>query len=158
MHLVKNNVVLLVLGALVIAGKISIKEVTTHLLWSMPRHLSQGGATTRILCMQAMSPIQGKQPRRIRGRHVDVTWIEGPTGRQTASKPSGHRGPTLGPTAQPPRESTGRSGPTMGRPTPQVGRTDLVSAHPSLPRGVSWLAPCPLPGCSRHSHEVVQGL
>jgi hypothetical protein len=45
-HLVKNNVVSLVLGAFVIAGKISIKEVTTHLLWSMPRHLSQGGAAT----------------------------------------------------------------------------------------------------------------
>jgi uncharacterized membrane protein len=45
-HLVKNNVVSLVLGAFVIAGKISIKEVTTHLLWSMPRHLNQGGAAT----------------------------------------------------------------------------------------------------------------
>jgi hypothetical protein len=31
-HLDKNNVVPLVLGA-VIVGKISIKEVTTHLLW-----------------------------------------------------------------------------------------------------------------------------
>jgi uncharacterized membrane protein len=46
MHLVKNNVITLVLGAFVIAGKISIKEVTTHLLWSRPRHLSQGGAAT----------------------------------------------------------------------------------------------------------------
>jgi hypothetical protein len=45
-HLVKNNVVPLVLGAFVIAGKISIKEVTTHLLWSMPRHLRQGGLAT----------------------------------------------------------------------------------------------------------------
>jgi hypothetical protein len=45
-HLVKNNVVALVLGAFVIAGKISIKEVITHLLWSMPRHLSQGRAAT----------------------------------------------------------------------------------------------------------------
>jgi hypothetical protein len=44
MHLVKNNVVPLVLGDLVIAGKISIKEVTTNLLWSMPHHLGQGGA------------------------------------------------------------------------------------------------------------------
>jgi hypothetical protein len=66
---------------------------------------------------------------------VDVTWIQGLTGTQTTSKPSEHHGPTLGPTGQPPHESTGRGGPTRGRPTPQVGQTDLVSAHPSLPRG-----------------------
>jgi hypothetical protein len=35
MHLVKNKVVSLALGAFVITGKISIKEVTTHLLWLM---------------------------------------------------------------------------------------------------------------------------
>jgi hypothetical protein len=46
MHFIKNNVVPLVLGAFVIAGKISIKEVTAHLLWSLPHHLSQGGAAT----------------------------------------------------------------------------------------------------------------
>jgi hypothetical protein len=45
-HLVKNNVVPLVIGAFVIARKISIKEVTTHPLWSMPHQLSQGGAAT----------------------------------------------------------------------------------------------------------------
>jgi hypothetical protein len=45
-HLVKNKVVPLVLGAFVILGKISIKEVTTHLLWFNPRHLSQGRAAT----------------------------------------------------------------------------------------------------------------
>jgi hypothetical protein len=45
-HLVKNNAVALILGAFVIVGKISIKEVTTHLLWIKPHHLSQGGATT----------------------------------------------------------------------------------------------------------------
>jgi uncharacterized membrane protein len=47
MHLVNNNVVPLVLGAFVIVGKISIKEVTTHLLWDKPRHLSQGTAATK---------------------------------------------------------------------------------------------------------------
>jgi hypothetical protein len=72
--------------------------------------------------MQAMSPIQGKQPRRIRGRHMDIPRIEGPTFRQTASKPGGHQGPTLGPTEQPPHKSTGRGGPTRGRLIPQVGR------------------------------------
>jgi uncharacterized membrane protein len=46
MHLVKNNVVSLSLGAFVIVGKISIKEVTAHLLWAKPRHLSQGRAAT----------------------------------------------------------------------------------------------------------------
>ena len=45
-YLVKNNVVPLVLGAFVIVGKISIKEVTTHLLWAKTRHLSQGRAAT----------------------------------------------------------------------------------------------------------------
>jgi uncharacterized membrane protein len=45
-HLVKNNVVPLVLGAFVIASKISIKEVTTHLLWSKPHHLNQGRTAT----------------------------------------------------------------------------------------------------------------
>jgi hypothetical protein len=44
-HLVKNNVVPLVLGVFVIVGKISIKEVTTH-LWFKTRHLSQGRAAT----------------------------------------------------------------------------------------------------------------
>jgi hypothetical protein len=39
-----------------------------------------------------------------------------------------------------------------------VGRTDLMSTHSGLPRGASWSAPDPLPGCSRHSPEVVQGL
>jgi hypothetical protein len=42
----------------------------------------------------------GGKPRRIRGRHVDVTWIEGPTSTQTTSKPCGHREPTWGPTGQ----------------------------------------------------------
>jgi hypothetical protein len=46
MHLVKNNVVPLVLGAFVIACKISTKEVTTLLRLSMPHHLSQIRATT----------------------------------------------------------------------------------------------------------------
>jgi uncharacterized membrane protein len=46
MNLVKNNVVSLSLGAFVIVGKISIKEVTAHLLWAKPRHLSQGRAAT----------------------------------------------------------------------------------------------------------------
>jgi hypothetical protein len=45
-HLVKNNVVPLVLGAFVIISKISIKEVTTHLLWIKPHHLSHGRAAT----------------------------------------------------------------------------------------------------------------
>jgi hypothetical protein len=60
-HLVKNNAVPLVLGAFVIAGKISIKEVTIHLLCSVPRHLTKDGLPPMVPCMQAMSPIQGKQ-------------------------------------------------------------------------------------------------
>jgi hypothetical protein len=92
--------------------------------------------------LQAMSSIQG--------RHMDITRIEGPTGRQTTTKPGGHRGPTLGPTGQSPCESTGQGGPTRGRPTSQVGRTDLVSAHLSLPRGASLMAPDPFPGYSHH--------
>jgi hypothetical protein len=42
----KNNGVPLILGVFVIAGKISINEVTTHLLWSMPRQHNQGRAAT----------------------------------------------------------------------------------------------------------------
>jgi hypothetical protein len=66
-QLVKYNVVPLVLGAVVIAGKISIKEVTTHFYG--PSHVTSAkeGLPLRIPCMQAMSPIQGKHPQRIRG-------------------------------------------------------------------------------------------
>jgi hypothetical protein len=99
-HLVKNNKVPLVLGDFVIVGKISIKEVKTHLLWIKPRHLTKEGLPPRITCMQAMSLIQGKQPRRLRGRHMDTTRIEGSTGRQTASNSCGHQAPTQGPTGK----------------------------------------------------------
>jgi hypothetical protein len=47
---------------------------------------------------------------------MDITRIEGPTGRQIALKPVGHQGPTLGPTRQPPRESPGQGGSTRGQP------------------------------------------
>jgi hypothetical protein len=106
--------------------------VTTHLLWSMSCHLAKKGLPPWIPCMQAMSSIQGKRPRRIRGWHVDVTWIEGPTGRQTTSKPGGHRGPTLGPTGQPPRESTCRGGPTKGSVDP-IGRPNQPCVGSSWP-------------------------
>jgi hypothetical protein len=75
--------------------------------------------------MQAMSPIQGKHPQRIRGWHVDIRRVEGPTGRQTASNSGGHQGPTLEPTGQPPRESIGWGGPKG------VGWTHM-SAEPTL--------------------------
>jgi hypothetical protein len=55
----------------------------------------------------------GHKLNHIRG-HVDITWIEGPTGKQTTSKPSGHWELTWGPTRQPPRKSTSRGGPTRG--------------------------------------------
>jgi hypothetical protein len=110
MHLFKNNVVPLVLGVFVIVGKISIKEVTTHLLWSSHITLTKEGLPPRIPCMQAKSPIQGKQPWWIGGWHMDIPRIEGSTRRQAASKPSEHQGPTLGTTGQTPRESTCRGG------------------------------------------------
>jgi hypothetical protein len=62
----------------------------------MPHHLSQGRAAPRILCMQAMSPIQGRQTpptnqRATHGRHMD--WRV--HGTLTTSKPSRHRGTDL---------------------------------------------------------------
>jgi hypothetical protein len=53
---------------------------------------------------------------------VDVTGIEGPTSKQTASKERVHQERTWGPTQQPPG-----------------GSTDLVAPNARLPRGIAWL-------------------
>jgi hypothetical protein len=152
-HLFQNNVVPLVLGDFVIACKISIKEVTSspsmvHVTSPQPRKGCHLGSHACKPCHQTK---RGK-PRRIRGRHADITWTEGPTGTQTASKPSGHQEPTWGPTGQPPHKSTCQGGPTRGRPNwPCVG--------PSWPS--TWWS---LVGPGVHSRgvalppQVVQGI
>jgi hypothetical protein len=68
---------------------------------------------------------------------MDITGIEGPTGRLTASNSCGHRALMQGPTGQPRREGKPRVGPTGDRPTPQVGRTNLAAATQELPHGAS---------------------
>jgi hypothetical protein len=105
-YLVKNNVVP------------SVKEVTNspsmvHATSPQPRRGCHLGFHACKPCHQS----KGGTSRRIRGRHVDVTWIEGPTGTKTASKSSGHQELTWGPTGQPPGESTPRGGlQGVGRP------------------------------------------
>jgi hypothetical protein len=49
-------------------------------------------------------------------------------------------------------------GPIRGRPTPQVGQTDLVAAGEQPPRGPSWLVLGPFLWCSHRPHEVVKAL
>jgi hypothetical protein len=63
-----------------------------HATSPQPRKACHLGSHACKPCHQS----KGGKPWRIRGWHVDVTWIEGPTGTQTASKPSGHREPTWG--------------------------------------------------------------
>jgi hypothetical protein len=157
-HLVKNNVVPLIIRDFVIVGKISIKR-SDQLTFYVPCHINSAkeGLPPRIPCMQAMSPIQGKQNQRIRGRHGDITWIEGPTGRQTASKPSGHRESTWGPTWQTPRESKGVVPQGVDRPHRSVEPTlcwPILAFHMVTP-GWSW---SPFAGVLVLPPQVVQGL
>jgi hypothetical protein len=77
---------------------------------------------------------------------------------QTASNPRGHPKPPWGPTWKPAEENTPPLGPTRGRLTPQVGRTDLVAASERPPRGAPWLSPGPFLRWSCRSHKVVPAL
>jgi hypothetical protein len=145
-HLVKNNVFPLVLGDYLIVGN-KCKRSDKFTFYG-PCHVTSAKEGYH-LGFHACKPChrsKGGTPWRIRGQHVDILWIEGPAATQTASKSSGHLEPTQGPTGQPPRESTGRGMPTRGRLTPQVGWTDLVSAHPILSHGASWLITHSIPG------------
>jgi len=129
-----------------IAKKISIKGVRKppSMIHASPPQPMRG-CHTGISWIHDTSSIQGRQARQIRGRQVDVTWIEGPTGTKTNSKSYTHRECTQGPTCQPPRQRGRPAGPTKGRPNRGFGRIALGPIDPGLPRGASLLAPKGIP-------------
>jgi hypothetical protein len=142
-YLVKNNVVPLVLRDYLSLQENERKR-SDKLTFYMVHAISPQPRRGCHLGFHACKPChQSKRgtPRRSRGQHVEVTWIEGPIGTQTASKPHGQLEPTWGPTWQSPRESTTRVGSTGGRTTPRIGRTDLESVDHGLPRGASLFGP-----------------
>jgi hypothetical protein len=134
----------------------SAKEVANspsiHATSSQPRKVRHHICHACKTCHQS----KGGKPRWIRAWHVDFTWIHGPT---RASKPPQEHVYTEDWLEDPQDNHLDKhtpSGAIGGRPTPQVGWTDLVPATQGLPHGGSWLVPHSIPGCLQLFHTGAQ--